>query len=179
MALLNIRRFDDKILSKKVEPVGEEQFGEDLEELLSTMASTMYYNKGVGLAGPQVGFLGRVLVADTGYLESNKYGSGWIGMVNPEIIETSNELLTAEEGCLSFPSFAQNVERAETVRVKFFSPFGEVQEQDFDGFQARIILHEIDHLDGITLLNRAGRMKRASYLKKINKVRKSMKKTGR
>ena len=178
MTVLNIRRFNDKILSKKVNPVSDDQFGEHLQELLSAMAETMYSNKGVGLAGPQVGFLGRVLVADTGYLDSNKYGSSWIGMVNPEIIEASDVLLTAEEGCLSYPSFAQRVERAESVRVKFFSPLGKVQEETFNGFQARIIQHECDHLNGVTLLNRAGRFKRSAYLKKINKVRKSMKKVG-
>ncbi len=178
MAALNIRRFDDRVLTKKATPIREDEFNEDLEELVSSMVETMYYNKGVGLAGPQIGFLRRILVADTGYLGSNKYGSGWIAMINPEILELSDTLLTAEEGCLSFPSFAQKVERAESVRVKFSSPSGESKEQQFDGFQARIILHEIDHLNGITLLSRAGRMKRSSYLKKINKVRKSLKKTG-
>jgi peptide deformylase len=178
MPLLTIHRFDDKILSQIVDHVGVEQFGKDLELLITSMAETMYYHKGVGLAGPQVGFLGRVLVADTGYLENNKYGSGWIGMVNPEVIETSNTLLLAEEGCLSYPSFAQKVERPESALVKFFSPLGEEGEAKFNGFQARIILHEIDHLNGITLLSRASRMRKASYLKKINKVRKSMKKAG-
>jgi peptide deformylase len=177
MTVLAIRRFDDKILLQEAEPVSQDEFGEDLIAIMSSMAETMYSNQGVGLAGPQVGFLKRVLVTDVGYTESNQYGGGWLGMVNPEILESSEEVDTSEEGCLSFPSFTQKVERAHTVRVKFFSPTGEVQEREFEGFQARVIQHEIDHLNGITLLSRAGTLKRKNYMKKINKVRKAIRKT--
>jgi peptide deformylase len=172
--MLAIRRFDDRVLLMKALPVEESEFGETMVEILSSMAETMYGSKGVGLAGPQVGFIKRVLVIDTGYVKDNKYGGEWLGMINPEILDASKESSIVSEGCLSFPSLLQKVDRPERIRVKFFSPMGEGQEREFEGFQARIIQHEIDHLNGVTLLGRAGTAKRRSYMKKINKVRKSM-----
>lgn len=179
MTVLMIQRFDSKTLEEVAQPIAQDEFGDDLSSILSSMAETMYGNRGLGLAGPQVGFLKRVLVADLGYDQMTegsdfKYGN-WIGMVNPETLEVSNETDLADEGCLSFPALIQKIKRPTKIRVKFFSPMGAEQEREFKGFQARIIQHEMDHLNGVTLLNRAGSLTRKSYLKKINKARESLK----
>jgi peptide deformylase len=169
---LPIRRFDDKILTKTARLVEDSEFGEDLESKLSSMAVTMYKNHGVGIAGPQVGDDRRILVIDLGYVVGEQYGSEHLAMVNPTIIGSSDGMVEAEEGCLSFPALSVIVERPNAIRVEFFSPSGERSEETFEGWQARIIQHEIDHLNGVTLLKRAGHFKRSRYLKKIKKLRK-------
>lgn len=172
MTILPLRRFKDKILNAKAIPVQDDEFGDDLDAKLKSMAETMYNNRGVGLAGPQVGDSRRILVADLSYVVNGKYGQNYIAMVNPEIVNNSEAKESSDEGCLSFPGLSVIVERSQSIRVKFFSPHGEESERDFDGWQARIIQHEIDHLDGVTLLRRASNFKRKRYLSKVDKLRK-------
>jgi len=164
--MLQVIPAPNKILNTIASPVEEDEFGKELESLLSNMAVTMYSLKGVGLAGNQVGVLKRILVADVG----KTYGSNLVKMVNPEIIETSEVIVRLDEGCLSLPGFSFNVGRSDDIIVDFLDAHGESQRYRFRGVPALIIQHEIDHLNGITLLEKSPRNKK-KYIKKLKKLK--------
>lgn len=165
--MLLLKRHKEPVLFKKAREVLPEEFGSELEQTLSDMAITMFHHQGVGLAGPQVGDSRRILVADLGYVNGQDYGSELIKMVNPEIVSFSEETVIAGEGCLSYPELTVNVERPLAIFVKFCSPNGEPQEKTFVDWQARIIAHEIDHLDGTTLYSRSSKFAQSRYDKKV------------
>jgi peptide deformylase len=169
--MLDIRKYKDRVLFEKAREVTEDEFGEELESLLSDMAFTMYGSRGVGLAGPQVGDSRRILVADFGYVVGEDYGTNLVKMVNPRVVSSSVEEANAEEGCSSDPGLAVKVNRPIAIHVKFFSPSGEEESRTFNDWQARIIQHELDHLDGVTLYSRASNFKRTRYDKQIKKAR--------
>lgn len=138
MAIRNIREDGDPILRKKAREVTE--FNSRLFELLDDMADTMYNAPGVGLAGPQVGVLKRVVVLDV--------GDGLIELINPEITFEDGEQ-TGEEGCLSLPGLCGLVSRPQTVKVKAQNRDGNWCLYKGEDLKARCFCHEIDHLDGI------------------------------
>lgn len=144
MALRNILKNDDPTLRKVCRPVTE--FNERLWQLLEDMADTMHQAEGVGLAGPQVGYLRRVFVMDL--------GDGVIEAINPEIIEESGEQ-TAQEGCLSFPNQWEYVSRPQKVKMKAQDRFGKWFVMTGEDLMARCICHETDHLNGVVFLDRA------------------------
>lgn len=156
----------NKTLNTSAALVGADEFGDSLESLLSNMAVTMYTLKGVGLAGNQVGVLKRIIVADVG----EKYGTNLVKLVNPEIIETNDILFNSEEGCLSLPGFEFSVKRHGDIIVDSFDAHGNKQRHRFRGYPAAIIQHEIDHLNGITLLEKSPRNKK-KYIKKMKKLK--------
>ena len=166
--MLKVKKHKDKVLFCKAREVAEDEFNQELEELVSSMAHTMYASRGVGLSGPQVGDSRRILVADLGYVVGEDYGSNIVKMVNPTVISWSEEEVRAEEGCLSYPGLAVSVTRPVAIHVRFFSPLGVEETRTFNDWQARIIQHEIDHLDGVTLYSRSSRFKRLRYDKKLN-----------
>lgn len=137
MAIREILKFEDPMLRKVCRPV--EKFDEKLHTLLDDMAETMYEANGVGLAGPQVGILRRVVIVDV--------GDGVIELINPVILETTGEQ-TESEGCLSYPGEYGMVTRPNWVRVQAFDRFGECYEAEGEGLLARAFCHEVDHLDG-------------------------------
>ena len=157
----------NKALKTVASLVEEDEFGENLERVMSNMAQTMYGNNGVGLAGNQVGLLKRVLVADIG----EKYGTDLAKMVNPVIVESSEETAEMEEGCLSLPGFFINVKRPLWVSVEYRDPQGGHHKENFVGAQAHVVQHEIDHLEAITLLDQSSYHKKR-YLKKLKKLAK-------
>jgi peptide deformylase len=147
--------------------VNDSEFGEELEEYMNKMLTKMYELNGAGLAGVQVGDSRRLLVADA--------GSRSIIMVNPEFVEKSEETIQFQEGCLSLPGFQLDTERSERVKVRYNTPLGEEQEEEFSGIESVVVQHEMDHLDGITLLEKVSRLKRNMYVKKINKFKRRIK----
>ncbi len=141
MALRNIRTDDDPILRKKSRPVTD--FNERLFDLLDDMKETMYASGGVGLAGPQVGVLRRVVVMDVSE-DRNEY----IELINPEItFEDGSQ--TGAEGCLSIPGMCGVVTRPNIVKVKAQNREGKWCLYKGEELKARCFCHEIDHLDGI------------------------------
>ena len=142
----------DEILRKKCRPV--EKFDARLLELLDDMAETMTENDGVGLAGPQVGVLRRVVVIDV--------GEGLIEMVNPEIIDAAGEQ-DGVEGCLSCPGEQGLVKRPMNVVARALDRNGQVIQVEGEGLLARAICHELDHLDGILFKDKASRMVDEDY----------------
>lgn len=142
MAIRNIMKDDDPVLRKVCRPVTE--FNERLWQLLDDMADTMHAAPGVGLAGPQVGILRRVVVMDV--------GDGVIEAINPEIVEAEGEQ-SGEEGCLSFPGKWGIVKRPYKVRMKAQDRHGKWYFLTGEELLARCMCHEIDHLDGVVFLD--------------------------
>jgi len=143
MTQRTILPFGDTILRKKARPVTV--FDGKLFKLLDDLADTLYAKEGrAGLAAPQIGILRRVAVIDV--------GSGLLELINPEILGMHGEQ-HGSEACLSFPNYLGNVKRAQSVKVRFFNREGEAVVMEVEGFLARCMQHEIDHLDGILFID--------------------------
>lgn len=138
MALRKVVEIGDPILNKKCKPI--EKFDDKLSTLIDDMFETMYAANGVGLAGPQVGMLKRVVVIDI--------GDGPMELVNPEIVMTQGEQRVSE-GCLSVPGKYGVCSRPAKVQVKAQDRNGKWQVFTGEDLKARCFCHEIDHLDGI------------------------------
>lgn len=137
MALRKIRLQGDAVLTKRCRPITE--VGPKIQTLIEDMFETMYAANGVGLAGPQVGILKRVVVIDI--------GDGPLCMINPEIIEYSGEQ-TGDEGCLSLPGKAGQVTRPNYVKARYNDEEMKECVIEAEELLARAICHELDHLDG-------------------------------
>ena len=149
MGIRKIVTIGDETLRKHCKP--QEKFDKRLAVLLKDMADTMYKAEGVGLAAPQVAILRRIAVVDV-----TEDHSGLLELVNPEIIEREGEQ-TGREGCLSVPGRQGVVTRPMKVKVRFQDRNGDTYELETEGFEARAICHELDHLDGtlyIDVMNR-------------------------
>jgi len=130
--------------------------------LIDDMAEAMYASGGVGLAAPQVGSSSRIALIDpTGGEESGHL----VVMINPEVTWVSGEAATAAEGCLSLPGVSVRVRRPVAVEVVYSLPTMERVSRRFTGIEARIVQHEVDHLDGLTVLDRVGSLERRLALK--------------
>ena len=174
MPILPIIEVPHPTLAKNARIVREDEFGPGLEEHLASMAETMYAAPGVGLAGPQVNDSRRILVFDPGNdsieKSDNPDHSQLLAIVNPEITRRSRETVMWEESCLSLPEFYVKVKRWVNIDVSWRDAMGNHQAKTFDGFAAIVLQHEIDHLQGITLLQKSSRLKRSRYLAKKKKV---------
>lgn len=163
---LDIVTWPDEVLEGKAESV---EITPELEELIEDMIETMYESDGVGLAAPQVGRSVRLICVDqTGPKERAELRV----YINPEIVERGEEMVESEEGCLSCPDLAVKVDRHERVKVKALDREGNEVCVDAEGFLAIVLQHEIDHLDGVTLADRLGRLKKGLYKKKAMKWKK-------
>ena len=147
MAIRKILHEGDEALKKVCKK--QEKFDLRLALLLRDMADTMYKAEGVGLAAPQVGILRRVVVIDV--------GDGLVEMINPEIISREGEQ-TGREGCLSLPAQQGVVTRPMKVTFRAYDRKGNLFEQEAEGFFARAVCHELDHLDGVLYKQVASRM---------------------
>ena len=176
MAILPILTVPNPLLYQKSRPVREDEFGPELAARMSDMAETMYAAPGVGLAGVQVGDLRRIIVADLNDEEDEdkkERGKNLVMFCNPEILETNREKITWEEGCLSVPEFWEDIVRPSRVRVKYREPDGTHRDEWFTGYPSVIVQHEMDHLEGVVILDKVSRLKRSRYLKKVRKREKA------
>ena len=158
-ALSHVRKFGDPILKTKARPVKE--FDEALRAEIERMSGLMNDALGIGLAANQVGVLNRVLV----YRVHGQAPTA--ALVNPEIEWRSSEEEIAEEGCLSLPHVHVEVERPVHVRVSARDGFGDPIVVEASGLEARVIQHEIDHLDGVLILNRTSREQRKEAMRAL------------
>jgi len=158
-ALAEVVKFGDPVLKSRASPVAE--FGPELRAELERMTAIMRDAMGVGLAATQLGLLRRMLVFQAGP------DSEPTGLVNPEIEWLSDELVLAEEGCLSLPRVAMDVERPLHARVGGRDIEGEPVTIEASGLEARVLQHEIDHLDGVLILDRAPREQRKAALRAL------------
>lgn len=167
MAILELYTYPNKILSKKCDDI--EIVDDKVRKLLDDMLETMYHSRGVGLAGPQVGVAKRILVIDDKVTEEGAPGPNPIYMVNPKIVERSEEMVISNEGCLSVPGQCAEVERHQSVVVEYLDYNGKKQRLQADGFLAIVIQHETDHLEGILYIDKLSRLKRNMIIKRLEK----------
>jgi peptide deformylase len=154
MTVLSIVTWPDLRLTTVCDPVAD---GEDVSALAADMLDTMYAAPGRGLAAPQVGVLKRLLVMDATW----KIGPpAPIVMVNPEVVGRCTSRAVAEERCLSIPDHPVVVERPAALTVRWRGLDGAMHERPFEGVEALIVQHELDHLEGILILHHAGELVR-------------------
>lgn len=144
MAVLPIIRLGHPVLRQQAKPV--EKVTKRVQKLIQDMCETMYAADGIGLAAPQVGISERVIVVD--------HGEGWFALINPVILERSGSD-TDREGCLSIPGVSGYVTRSSRVVVTGLNEKGKVLKMEATGLKARVLQHEIDHLDGILFIDKA------------------------
>lgn len=161
---LEVRLLGDPVLRTRATEI--KQISEETRRLVQDMFETMYAEEGVGLAAPQVGISERLIVIDPQQDDLPAFA-----LINPEIVEASKETEKGEEGCLSIPGLRDIVERAMRVVVRGLSPEGEARELDLQGLPARIVQHEVDHLDGVLFFDRVSPLKRKLLLAKWQKVK--------
>jgi len=157
--MLKLSFYPDPVLRKKCERV--EEITSKIKELLKEMAQIMYASRGIGLAGPQVGQLKRVITVGT--------KKGLIGLINPKIISKKGSQI-GEEGCLSFPGLFVKIKRAQVVEVEGLDSEGKLIKIKALGLLARVFQHEIDHLDGILMIDRLGFVEKLKIGKKLKKL---------
>jgi peptide deformylase len=167
MALREILILPDKRLRLVCEPV--KTIDREIKTLVADMFETMYEAPGIGLAAIQVGVPRRVVTMDLAKKEEGKEPRVFI---NPEVLWTSEEKATYEEGCLSIPEFYEDVERPAQVRVKYLDLEGREQELEASGLLATCLQHEIDHLNGVLFIDHISRLKRERVTKKFSKAAK-------
>ena len=165
MAIREILKYPHPLLKKRSREVG--QIDGELKKLIQDMTETMYDAGGVGLAAPQVGISKRVIVVDVSPIDPQQT---FFVMINPEIVSEEGDI-DHEEGCLSVPDCLEKVKRKEKVRVLGISPEGRKVEISGEGILAFALQHEIDHLDGVLILDRVSPLKRDVYRRKVKKER--------
>jgi peptide deformylase len=170
MAKLDLRIYGDPVLRQVSRPV--EEINDEIRQLVEDMLETMYEDEGIGLAAPQIGRSIRLIVVDTHGRGSDARGP--VALINPVVKEQSGEWVF-EEGCLSLPGISAEINRAKTVRVEYMTPEGERKEEVFDDLLGRVVLHEMDHLEGTLLIDYLSPMRRAMILKKLKKLAKEAK----
>jgi peptide deformylase len=160
MAVLKVRKYGDPALRRSAEPVGE--VTPEVRAIIADMTETMYDEVGIGLAAPQVGIPLRLIVI------SDEDGRGVQALLNPAIVDRGGEV-TGEEGCLSIPGVFAPVTRAAWVKVEARSVDGKPVTLNARGMRARVLQHEIDHLDGVLFIDRVDPMVRDRIKRKIKK----------
>jgi peptide deformylase len=180
MALRPLLIIPDKLLRTKSEPV--EKITADIRKLVDDMFETMYDAPGIGLAAIQVGVAKRVVTMDLGKRKNADREDSDDSdeedvkeprvFINPEIVWSSDETSTYEEGCLSIPDIHEDVDRPARVRVKFLDIDGKAHEEEADGLYATCIQHEIDHLNGVLFIDHISKLKRDRIVKKFTKAAK-------
>jgi peptide deformylase len=171
MAVLEILKYPHPLLKKRCKKVGE--INEEVRELIQDMVETMYEANGIGLAACQVGVPLKVIVLDVSPIDPQQ---GLFAMVNPEIISEEGEI-DHEEGCLSVPDCIQKIKRKERIFVKGLSPEGKEIEVKGEGILSFALQHEIDHLNGILILDQMSGLKREVYRRKLKKEKRKEEKS--
>lgn len=178
MAILEVLTFPNPVLRRKSKAV--EKVTDEYKKFVDDMLETMYSQRGIGLAAPQVGRLERIIVIDTRPRDESRYEDEDqteleknipqpLILINPEIVEKDGET-TYPEGCLSIPSYFEEVKRAEHIKVRMLNLDGETVEFEADGLLSICIQHEIDHLDGKLFIDRLSPIKANRIKSKIKKL---------
>lgn len=168
MKYRNILVFGEPVLRERSKEVSE--INSSVRKKLREMYDIMLNANGVGLAAPQVGIPLRMVVIDV--------GDGPIYMINPEIVWYSKEEVDFEEGCLSFPGVTINITRPEKVKAVYLDEKGRKNIIEADGLLARAIQHEIDHLDGVLIIDRANEEQKLQALQKLNENLQAIERNG-
>ncbi|MDR1399997.1 MAG: peptide deformylase [Treponema sp.] len=154
----------NELLRKKAERVID--IDKELTQVAMELIDALHKGKGVGLAGPQVGFMKRIFAVHVAKDVPRVF-------INPSLLETSSETAKYEEGCLSIPGMYADVVRPGAVRIQAWNENGRPFTLDAEGILARVILHEYDHLEGILFIDRLSELKRKRIITKFEKLRKT------
>lgn len=181
--VLPIVAYGDPVLKQEAEEI--EEGHEGLTELIENMWATMYNAQGVGLAAPQIGESIRVFIVDAAPFgevdeeegevddDEKKYLRSFKKVfINPEIIEESGESWAFNEGCLSIPFIREDVKREPRILLGYQDEQFEYHEEEFDGYAARIIQHEYDHLEGVLFTDRINPLKRRLLKRRLEEISK-------
>jgi peptide deformylase len=163
MAIRTILHYPDPRLRQKAQVVTN--VTPDIKKLIDDMAETMYAAPGVGLAATQIGEAHRIFIVD---IAGEDEPSNLLVFINPEIVTTDGNQ-TGAEGCLSFPGVTEDVKRAATVSIRAMDHSGKPFELDADGLLAVAVQHELDHLDGVLMIDRVGMLKKRIIQRKMQK----------
>ncbi|MGP0090370.1 MAG: peptide deformylase [Xanthobacteraceae bacterium] len=167
MALRDIIKLPDKRLRLVSEPV--KKVDDDIRRLADDMFATMYKAPGIGLAAIQVGVPVRLITLD---LSKDDKPASPLVVINPQLLWTSEEKATYEEGCLSIPEYYEDVERPAQVKVTYLDLEWNAQEVEAKGLLATCLQHEIDHLNGVLFIDHLSKLKRDRVIKKFTKAAK-------
>ena len=167
MAVLEILTYPDTQLKQESVPV--EVYDARLQNFVADLEETRLAGPGaVGIAAPQVGWFQRIVIVDVSKMKRPVPNHGHLILVNPEITSWDGYAV-GREGCLSVPDYTGNVIRAEQIHLIAFDPTGERHEYDMEGFEARAIQHEMDHLDGLLFLDRLVSKRNDLFRRKVFK----------
>lgn len=168
--ILPIYTYGNAVLRKLAEPITPDYPA--LNDLISNMFETMYKAEGVGLAAPQVGLPIRLLVIDlVPFIEEDpELGAFKVAMINPTILERSEKEVSAEEGCLSIPGIHENVMRAEKIKIQYFDTDFNEHIDEFEGYKARVVQHEYDHLEGHLFTDRVTPIRRQLLKSRLTNI---------
>jgi peptide deformylase len=172
MSKFRVRLYGDPVLRKHAAEVAE--FGESLRSLAADMVETMLEEDGIGLAAPQIGLSTRLMVIGLPTEEEGKRRV--LTMANPEILEEDEEIVTMEEGCLSLPGLAEDVDRPDYIKVRYQDVEGNEQLLETDGILSRVIQHELDHLNGVLFVDHISPLKRSLLRGRLKELEKESRK---
>ena len=146
--ILPIYTFGNSVLRKIAEPIDQDYPG--LKDLIKNMYDTMVHAEGVGLAAPQIGIPIRLIVIDLAPLmeDNPELGDFKVTMINPELLEESENEVEYDEGCLSIPGINETVSRPEAIKISYLDENFNEHMEVYDGYKARVVQHEYDHLEG-------------------------------
>jgi len=161
---MNIVKFPNTILREKIPEFDFDNPSHNPEELEKQLVETMLAYDGIGLAANQVGIKARVFAM--GYRGNPEAAQAFF---NPIVVKTVNDIDDLEEGCLSFPGIYVNIKRPKKILARWQNSKGEWQESEFDGYNCKCFLHELDHLEGIVFQDRVSTLKWALAIKKTKK----------
>ncbi|MEW6570157.1 MAG: peptide deformylase [Nitrospirota bacterium] len=167
MAVLEIKKYPERVLKQKASPV--EKIDENTLLLINNMIETMHLARGIGLAANQIGILKRICVID---LASRVDTGSLMVLINPLIVEKEGQV-EAEEGCLSIPGYMATIKRAEKILVKGLNMQGRDIEIEGSGLLSRVLQHEIDHLDGFLFIDRMNPVRREFFKRRYKKMQKA------
>lgn len=164
MAILPILLYPDERLKQISPPITS--IDGSIKRLIDDLLETLYDSPGcVGIAAPQVGALHRMVIVDASRNAKAGENHGRMILINPEVVSSEGEVM-AREGCLSLPHLTANVKRAQHIKVRSQNELGETFEFDASNFEARVVLHEMDHLDGLLFLDRVASLKTDVFRRK-------------
>jgi peptide deformylase len=168
--ILPVYLYGHPVLRKETKDIPLDYPG--LKTLLENMYETMYKADGVGIAAPQVGLEDRILVIDLSPFEEQDPDCAGFkkAFINAHIIERDGEEVLMEEGCLSVPNIHENVSRSNRIRMQYLDENLQPHDEIFEGFKARVIQHEYDHLDGILFVDRIAGIRKQLIRSKLNKI---------
>lgn len=168
--ILPIYTYGNAVLRKQAEPITASY--PDLNTLINNMFDTMYHAEGVGLAAPQIGLPIRLLIIDLAPFKEDdpELGAFKTVMINPTILERSEEEVAGEEGCLSIPGIHETVMRAEAIRIKYVDVDFVEHIEEYVGYKARVVQHEYDHLEGHLFTDRVTPIRRQLLKSRLTNI---------